>query len=150
MKKTTQRVSEIRVSYRPRAGHKPLIQTSQDAFNELHPFFPSQTIALQERVVALYLNRANRVLGAYEVSKGGISGTVVDARLILSVGLKVACSGIILGHNHPSGNPTPSQQDLELTARLREACKLVDMRLLDHLILIPDGRFQSLADEGYL
>ena len=102
MKQTKERVAEIQVSYLPTTNKKPVVKTAFDAFIELIEFFPTGTISLHERFVAMYLNRSNRVLGVYELSKGGITGTVVDLRLLLSVALKVAATGIILCHNHPS------------------------------------------------
>ena len=97
-----------------------------------------------------YLNGANRLLGIYEVSKGGITSTVVDIRLILSVALKSAATGIILAHNHPSGNLQPSIQDKDITKKIQEASKLLDLTLFDHLIVISDSAYYSFADEGQL
>jgi DNA repair protein RadC len=83
---------------------------------------------------------------------GGISGTVVDIRLLLSVALKTAASGIILCHNHPSGNLQPSAQDKEITQKIIAASKLLDITILDHLIVIvsPENSFYSFTDEGFI
>ena len=81
------------------------------------------------------------------MSSGGISGTIVDIRLILGVALKCLASGIILAHTHPSGELTPSRVDRELTQKLKEAAKLMDISLLEHLIITNEGYF-SFADEG--
>ena len=97
----------------------------------------------------LYLNRANRVLGSYKLSKGGITGNIADVRLILGVALKTLATGLILAHNHPSGNLTPSDADLRLTMNVKKAAKLMDIELLDHLILSIDG-FCSFVDDGLL
>jgi DNA repair protein RadC len=98
----------------------------------------------------MYLNRANRVLGVFELSKGGISGTIVDIILLISVALKVAASSVILAHNHPSGNLQPSSSDRQLTDKIKSACKLFDITLTDHLILSPNETFLSFNDEGFI
>lgn len=98
----------------------------------------------------MYLNRANRVIGVYKVSVGGITGTVADPRLILSVALKSAATSIILAHNHPSGNLKPSRADLELTTKIKTAAQLMDITVLDHLIVTSDEGFLSFADEGLM
>ena len=148
MKQTKDKVAEIQISYLPAISSKPVIISALDAFIELIEFFPPETISLQERFVAMYLNRANRVLGVYELSKGGITGTVVDIRLLLSVALKVAATGIILCHNHPSGNLQPSNNDRDITNKIGEACKLFDIKLLDHLIITADRKYFSMGEEG--
>ena len=84
-----------------------------------------------------------------QVSKGGISGTVVDIRIILREAINRYASGIILAHNHPSGNCVPSEQDIQITKKLKEACKLMDMNLLDHLIVC-DKKYYSFGDEGII
>ena len=150
MKQTKDRVAEIQVSYLPTTNKKPVVKTAFDAFIELIEFFPLDTISLHERFVAMYLNRSNRVLGVYELSKGGITGTVVDLRLLLAVALKTASTGVILAHNHPSGNLKPSNSDRDITERVKEACKLFDIKLLDHLILSPNNSYFSFVDEGIL
>ncbi len=146
-----QNIAEIKVSYLPAKSEKPKITTSQDALKIFRGFFPSDTIQLQEYFMALYLNRANKVIGIYPVSIGGITGTVADTRLILGVALKTAAVGIILAHNHPSGNLKPSHADEDLTNRIKEAARYMDIKVLDHIILAPDDdRYYSFADEGLL
>lgn len=99
----------------------------------------------------MYLNRSNAILGLYRTSTGGITGTVADLRLILSVALKIAATGLILAHNHPSGNLTPSRADIDLTRKIKEAACLMDILLLDHLILDNTGQgCYSFAEEGLL
>ncbi len=97
----------------------------------------------------MFLNRANKALGAYEVSTGGISGTVADPRIIFAAALKANCCGIILSHNHPSGNLKPSRQDEELTQKIKQGGQLLEINLLDHLIITPEGYF-SFSDEGLI
>lgn len=150
MKQSGYRVAELKVSYHPTKCRKPRIQTAQDAFNELYRFYPEETIALQEQMVVMYMGRNARVLGIYNLSKGGITGTIVDPRLILSVALTIAATRIIISHNHPSGTLKPSDADCLLTAKLKQACKYLDITLDDHLIVTPDGEFYSFANEGIL
>ena len=108
-----------------------------------------EIIEYQEEVKVILLNRANIVLGIYEMSKGGISGTVVDIRIIIGVALKCNASSIILVHNHPSGKLVPSEPDKAITKRLKLACNLLELVLLDHLIISKYGYF-SFADDGSL
>lgn len=145
-----ERVAEIKVSYQPAISHKPKIAGSLDAYNVLVPFFPSETIDLQERFVTVYLNRCNRVLGVYPLSLGGITSTVADIRLIFSVALKTAATSIILAHNHPSGNLKPSSADKMLTQKIKEASSYLDISVMDHIILNPAGEYVSFADEGLI
>jgi len=143
-------VSEILVSYKPKVGRKPIIASSLDAYNTLLPFYSSETIALQEQFIVLYLNRSNRVLGGYKMSIGGITGTVADIRILLSVALQTAAVGIILSHNHPSGNLKPSRTDEELTANIKNAAKFMEVKVLDHIIFGQDNDYFSFADENIL
>jgi len=101
----------------------------------------------RESFYAIYLDRANNFLGYYLVSVGGVSGTVVDIKLIIQTALKVNATSVILAHNHPSGNKTPSQTDIDITRKVKEGCVLLDIQLLDHLIVYTGG-YVSLADEG--
>lgn len=142
-------VSEIQVSYKHNSQYKPQIRSSKDSYELLKPLFPRETIQMQEQVVVLYLNRANQVIGSFQLSKGGLTSAIVDIRLILSIALKTLASGFILAHNHPSGNLCPSETDIKLTRKIREAARLVDIELIDHLILSSDS-YYSFTDEGLM
>ncbi len=98
----------------------------------------------------MYLNQNNIVLGVYELSKGGITSTVVDVRLLFSVALKIAATNFIIAHNHPTGNLNPSKTDIELKKKIKEAGKYLDITLTDHLIISPDEKFYSWAEEGMI
>lgn len=122
------------------------ITSSKDAYLVLHPFLSDLN---HEETWALLLDRSNKIVRRMFISKGGISATVVDIRLILREALNVYASGIILAHNHPTGNMMPSIQDKRITTRLKEAAQLMDITLLDHLILCGDN-YYSFADENIL
>jgi len=103
-----------------------------------------------EEFKLLLMNQSNSVLGIMPVSKGGLSGTVTDVRLIFQGAIKANASGIIVCHNHPSGNLNPSESDIKITQKIKEAGNLMDIQLLDHLILTMDGSYYSFADNGLL
>lgn len=102
-----------------------------------------------EEFVVVFLDKANKVLSFQKLSRGGISGTVVDSRLIFRKALEERACSIILSHNHPSGNLNPSNADVELTRKLKQAGSLMDINVLDHLIVSNEG-YYSFADEGLL
>ncbi|HZI23673.1 MAG TPA: DNA repair protein RadC [Chryseolinea sp.] len=97
----------------------------------------------------LLLNRANRVIKKSQISQGGVAGTVADPKIIFKLALEELASGIVLAHNHPSGNLTASQADLDLTKKLKEAGKLLDIQVLDHII-VAGQKYFSFADEGLM
>ena len=149
-KSTRLGVSEIEVIYKPAIGRKPIISSSYDAYVEIKEFYNPNTIALQEEFVCMFLNRCNRVLGVYPLSLGGITGSVADIRIILGIALKIAATGLIVSHNHPSGNLSPSKADKDLTGKIKECCTMMELKLLDHIVISPEGSFYSFADEGML
>ena len=125
---------------------KPKVVTSGDAAAIFKPLLSDLP---HEEFWVLLLNRNNLVIDKLMVSQGGISGTVIDVRIILKIALeKLACS-IILCHNHPSGNLLPSEADKEITKKINEAGKHMDIPVLDHLIIANDAYF-SFADEGLI
>src|ERR1700741_158761 len=124
-------ISEIAISYIPSFVEDAVIRTSWAAQAVLRRFFPIETIHIQERFLVMYMNKANKVLGVFPMSLGGISGTVADVRLILAVALKSGATNIMLAHNHPSGNLEPSFSDLDLTNRVKEAALVMEIKLLD-------------------
>lgn len=140
-------ISEIKVFYANKFNTNIKITDSKQAYDLAMDNWDLDVIEFQEIVKAIYLNRGNKVLGIFEVSKGGISGSIVDVRIILSVALKSNASGIILIHNHPSGNLNPSSSDIDLTLKIKEACKLLDYNFLDHLIISKEN-YYSFKDEG--
>jgi DNA repair protein RadC len=127
-------------------GNQSKINSSEDAFNVIRFELSDLT---HEEFWAIYLDRANNVIDKVKISQGGISGTVIDVRIILKQAIEKLASSIILAHNHPSGNLSPSQSDLDITRKAGEAAKLVDIKVLDHII-IAGNHFSSLADEGLI
>lgn len=144
-------VAEIQLTYKSnvKPSLRPRISGSKDAYNVLLDSWDDSRLDLIEQFKVLLINRANKVLGIFEVSTGGIAGTVADPKLIFAAAIKGAATGIILAHNHPSGNLTPSQADIDLTRKIKEAGKLLEIQVLDHLILTSE-KYYSFADEGLL
>lgn len=152
MKKEIKTVMEMDIVYKPSPSilQSAKLSSSLTAHKFILPAFNPDTIACQEEFIVAYINRANYPLGVYKMGKGGMSGTVADIRLILSVALKCFASGIIVSHNHPSGTLQPSIQDKEITKQLKAACELMEIPLLDHIIVSPYKGYYSFADNGLL
>ncbi len=142
-------LNEIQVSYKFSSTCRNKITSSDKAFEIILNSWDKNTIELQEEFKVLLLNRANIVLGIYPLSKGGVVGTVVDVKLIFGVALKCNASGMILCHNHPSGNLKPSKQDIEITKKIKQCSELFEISLLDHLIISNFG-YYSFSEEGNL
>ncbi|MCK9399618.1 MAG: JAB domain-containing protein [Bacteroidales bacterium] len=142
-------ICEISVSYSTKVSNanRPKIAGSKDCFDVVLPLWDD--IEYRESFLVLLMNRANRLLGIVEVSKGGVSGTVADPKLIFQHALKANASSLIMCHNHPSGNTQPSEADIRLTRKLKEGGLLLDLPVLDHLIVTTDG-YYSFADEGLI
>lgn len=143
-------ISEIEVAYRPLSTTilNPITQ-SKDAYDLIIREWDDNILEMIEEVKVIFLNRTNKQIGIYNLAKGGITGCVVDIRIILSIALKTLATGIILVHNHPSGNLKPSTEDKKITNELREACEIMNITLLDHLIVTKKGFF-SFADENLI
>lgn len=146
---TIMELSEIEVSYRPNKMSMISLHNSESVFRMVLDCWSLDTIELQEEMKVVLLNRSNQVLGIYELSKGGIAGTMVDIKLLLGVALKCVASNIIMVHNHPSGNLIPSKADISITDKVKLAARQIDMSLLDHLIITKDG-YYSFADNNKL
>ncbi len=126
--------------------HRPRVRASQDAYQAIAPLIADLP---HEEFWLLLLNRANRIIGRERISTGGVSGTVVDAKIVFRKAVEALASSLILCHNHPSGNLQPSQADLELTRKLKQGGQVLDVCVLDHLI-IAEGGYTSFSDEGLL
>ena len=144
-------LAEIQISYSCNIAKEDRMQvrSSGDAYAILTGYWNMDLLELQEEFNIIILNRSNEVLGIYNISKGGSTGTIVDAKLVFATALKCNANSIVLAHNHPSGNLSPSQNDLNLTRKLKKAGEVLDISVVDHLILTKDG-YYSFADEGIL
>lgn len=145
------KVAEVELVYKSKvkASERPGIASSKDAYDILVAIWDEGKMDLVEQFKVLFLNRANKVLCIYNLSSGGITGTVADPRLIYSAALKVNAVSLVLCHNHPSGALRPSRQDEELTQKIKGVGAFLDMKVLDHLIVSSEG-YYSFADEGLL
>ncbi len=145
-------VNEIKISYKgglkSSMWHK--IGNSEDAAELLYEDWDKDTIALQETFKVVLLNNSNKVKGVYQISQGGITGTLVDLRILFAVVLKTLSVAIIITHNHPSGKLEASKTDITITNKIRKAAELFDIRVLDHLIIVPNGDYYSFADNSML
>lgn len=144
--------SEVKISYKPSydPDDLPVVSSSREIAAILKKVFNKNTISLKEQFVIVMLNKANKVICWHTVSIGGGSGTVVDVRIVYQLALLSNANAIILSHNHPSGNLRPSEADLGLTRRIKEAGTVLDIKVLDHIILSPNGGYYSFSDEGVL
>lgn len=144
-------VAEITLAYKRR--NKKLsnrhIGVSKDAYDTFICAWNNDIIQLIEQFKILFLDHGSRCLATYTLSTGGMTSTVVDPRLIFVAALKIGATKFIVAHNHPSGNLTPSEQDIVCTNKLVSAGKVLEIALVDHLIISWDGYF-SFADHGLL
>ena len=122
------------------------VKGSKDAANFLRPEIGDLA---HEEFWVLFLNRQNKVVDKQRLSQGGMTGTVIDVRLVLKLALEKHATSLIFGHNHPSGNVNPSNEDIKITKKIKDAALLMDINTLDHVI-IADSKYYSFADEGIL
>lgn len=125
------------------------ISSSRDAYEIFKRVFNADTFDWCEEVIMLCVNNSNKVVGFHKVSSGGMTGTVIDVRMIFTTALKSLATGIIIAHNHPSGTLIPSEADKAITKKIKEAGRFLDINILDHLI-ITDENYFSFGDEGIL
>lgn len=144
------RPPRLRIVYskKQKSKDRNKITSSQDAYNAFKEIWSNQ-IETREEMIVLLLDRSNHVLGYHLLSFGGITGTVADLRLLFAVALQSLATSVILSHNHPSGNLQPSQADISLTKKVKEAGDVMNITLLDHLIITKEG-YTSFQDGGYM
>lgn len=144
-------VSEIELTYKTKVSTslRPMISQSKDAYEIFREHWNADTIELQEQFKVMMINIAHKVIGIYECSTGGTTGTIADPRLIFTSALLANAKTIIVCHNHPSGSLKPSEADKKLTSRLKQAGQLLEIPVADHLIISTEG-YLSFADEGLL
>lgn len=142
-------IAALELGRRRRGGEaleRKKITSSASVFELLQPLIGDLP---HEEFWIVYLNNSNKVIQKNQLSKGGITGTLVDVRLALKTALEVGATGIILSHNHPSGTLRPSEADKQLTKKIKLASESLDIKILDHLI-ITEKAYYSFADEGVL
>ena len=145
------KVSEVELIYKKKesTANAKKIDTSKVAFDILISLWDKNKIDYVEHFYALYLNRANKVIGSILLSTGGCVGTIVDVKVLIQGALLSNAQAIVIAHNHPSGSLIPSNSDLDITSRIKTACNYFEISLLDHLI-IADNDYYSFKDEGRL
>lgn len=148
--KVIAQVAEVTLGYKSKVtvNERPRIQCSGDIEDILRPFF-QPLMEHHEAFYILLLNRAHRVLGVMKISEGGLSGTVVDQRIIFQCALLSHAQSIVLAHNHPSGTLRPSEADKRLTQKVVKSGLMMDIPILDHLIFTEES-YYSFADEGLM
>lgn len=122
------------------------VRSSSDVYEIFHSLLSDLS---HEEFWVLYLNRSNKIVSRQRISQGGISGTITDVRLIMKTAIEVLSSSIVVCHNHPSGNREPSEADIRITGKIKEAAAFFDITLLDHII-VTDSGYYSFADNGSL
>ena len=144
-------VSEIQLVYKPviRPSQRLKIGQASDVYKMLLDSWDMDSIDIVEQFKIVLLNRANKVLGVSLISTGGLSGTVVDLKVVFAIALKGGATSLVLSHNHPSGNLKPSGADIAITKRIKDVGKILDIDIVDHLILSTEG-YYSFAEEGIL
>jgi DNA repair protein RadC len=145
-------IREVKLSYIKEHQLSPLnsrpIKSSMTSAETFRTIWEDD-LDMIERFYVLYLDNANKVQSVSMISMGGITGTVVDLRMVFATALKCLATSIIIAHNHPSGSLRPSAADLNLTKKIEEAGKVLDIALLDHIILT-EASYYSFRDEGDL
>jgi DNA repair protein RadC len=141
------KVTEVQLVYKTsiKPSDRPKISKMEDAVEIFRKYWSRDKIEHIEEVKILLMNRANRVLGIATVSMGGVSGTVMDERIILQYAIKANASGVIMAHNHPSGTLEPSDTDKKITSKIKGSLELMGMSLLDHIVITVDGQ-NSIID----
>lgn len=144
-------VAEIEISYRPtvKPSQRPKIAQPEDAYRLLIDTWDMTRIELVEQFKVMLLNRSKRVLGICTLTTGSATQTIADPKQVFSVALKANASEIIIAHNHPSGNLSPSKADYELTYKMKTVGDYLELRVVDHIIVTTEG-FYSFAKEGIL
>lgn len=144
-------LAEMELVYRTKVkpSQRPKITSVEDAYNILRQVWDTDKIELVEEFKVLFLNKGNKVLGVFNTSSDGITGTVADPRIILAAAVKSNSVSMILAHNHPSGEFKPSRADEQLTVKIKEAARYFDITVMDHIILSTET-YYSFANEGLL
>ena len=145
------KVAEVNLSYKNSVPYnkRTKVKNAKDAYRVMLKIHDDDTLDYTETFKVLYLNQNNHVLGCRTISEGGLASTCCDVRTILQGALLANAVGIILAHNHPSGNVTPSLSDIKTTNQITKAAKLLDIQVLDHIIYTRENCY-SFADDGQI
>jgi len=148
-------VAEVELIYKTnvKPADRLKVTCSNDARNIFIDAFDENTFEHHEEFYILLLNRNSKVLGIKKISSGGVAGTVIDIKFIFQAAILANAESVILCHNHPSGNPQPSEQDKKITDKVKNAGLMLDIKVLDHIILTEhskDSQYFSFADEGLI
>jgi len=140
-------VSEITIDYNPKfkMSELPVIKTTEMAYKAL--FKDWKELQHVESVKIMLLNRTLKLLGISLINKGGISQSIIDGRVIFQAALKGNADSIIIAHNHPSGNVAPSKEDIKMTEKLREAGKIIGIKVVDHIIITKESYFSFIDND---
>lgn len=142
---------ELRYATKVKPSLRPRITRAGDAVEIFRAQFAEGEIELREIFYVMYLNRANRVLGVRRISEGSVAGCICEPGHVFAGAILANAAGIVLCHNHPSGNLAPSEADKQITKQIREGAKLLGFQLVDHIILSPEeDKYYSFAEEGTL
>lgn len=143
-------VAEVQLKYKPKTLSETVRSSSE--INRLlkERVFDEDTIGYREYFKILLFNQANRLIGYSTISEGGLNYTTVDIRVIMQTALVSNAVSIVIAHNHPSGTISPSSQDDGLTRKIKSACEIMGIRLLDHIIVTPYEGYYSYCDHGRL
>jgi DNA repair protein RadC len=146
-------LGEVSIGYRRTDLDESLVKTqirnSEHAAKFFRGIFPEEVMEHHEEMWIGYLNYHNRPIGFMQLSKGSVNGTVADVKGMVQSALMCNASGVVLMHNHPSGNKTPSDQDIKITGQIKQALNLFDIKLVDHIILTLES-YTSMAEEGLM
>ena len=142
-------IAEIEISYNPIIINHTIISSSFQAYELIKQLWDNEKINLQEQFAALFFNQSKKIMGWKVLSTGNMTKCIVDIKLLVSLALHCMCTHVMIVHNHPSGNLKASQCDESITLTVKEALKLIDVQLIDHLIIVENGYF-SFNDEGLL
>lgn len=144
-------VNEVKLTYKTKvkASQRPKLTTSREVYELLLRVYDRDTIEYKEYFKIVLLNQANKVLGVHNLSEGGIDGTYADVRQIMQIAILTNATGIIISHNHPSSNVIPSVGDRRITTAIKQACDIMNIRLIDHVIVSLES-YYSFVDEGDL
>lgn len=147
-----EQIPEIKISYSQGIDFESIekITSSRVSAKLFKKYWNADLIECQEEVKVMLLNNSHHVKGIFSLSKGGITGTVLDLRTVFAVALKTFSTSIIVAHNHPSGSLNPSEADKNITAKIQKAGEILDIKLLDHIIITPYDGYFSFADESLL